>query len=353
LKIIYILDWKFGSQTGVAKKVLQQISFWTKSGLNAELWVMTSSPNSWLKEPKVTKLFTYRNIWERGRLRTSIYRELDPSVHLVYFRIGFFTPFQIIKLLKVRFVIEVNTLDKFELRFRNIFLRIYRKVTDRIIYTNASAVFCVTNEILANVKKDYKVNQNIYCVPNSTKLSKNLRQHNTVNRKPRLIFVGSAGIPWHGLQRIILLAEIFTEYEFFLIGVSLSNPIPKNIKLFGELTGRRLQEIIKQSDVGLSTLGLDFKQMKEACPLKSREYLSYGLPIISGYIDPAFPRGANFIFRIDFTKDVNWEKISRDISKFIKKWMGKKVNPSQLRNIDIVNVERKRVEVLRNVLKRV
>jgi len=37
--------------------------------------------------------------------------------------------------------------------------------------------------------------------------------------------------------------------------------------------------------MGLSTLGLFLKNMDEACPLKSREYISLGLPFIYGYKD--------------------------------------------------------------------
>ena len=43
------------------------------------------------------------------------------------------------------------------------------------------------------------------------------------------------------------------------------------------------------ADVAIGTLSLHTKQMEEACPLKVREYLAWGLPVIIGYKDTEFP----------------------------------------------------------------
>ena len=38
--------------------------------------------------------------------------------------------------------------------------------------------------------------------------------------------------------------------------------------------------------------------MKEACPLKSREYLSAGLPVVGSYIDAALPENFPYYYKI-------------------------------------------------------
>mgnify|MGYP003337592267 CR=1 FL=1 len=49
-KINYILDWKFNANSGVAKKVLEQVEFWRSNGLNVDLIVITKHHNlKWWK----------------------------------------------------------------------------------------------------------------------------------------------------------------------------------------------------------------------------------------------------------------------------------------------------------------
>ena len=44
--------------------------------------------------------------------------------------------------------------------------------------------------------------------------------------------------------------------------------------------------MLASADVGIGTLGLHRKSMDEASPLKVREYLAVGLPVLYGYRDP-------------------------------------------------------------------
>jgi hypothetical protein len=59
----------------------------------------------------------------------------------------------------------------------------------------------------------------------------------------------------------------------------------------GPLNRRQISELVESSWIGLSSFALDRNLMMQACTLKVREYLSYGLPVYSGHDD---------IFREDF-----------------------------------------------------
>ncbi|MFX8895379.1 glycosyltransferase family 1 protein, partial [Acinetobacter baumannii] len=55
--------------------------------------------------------------------------------------------------------------------------------------------------------------------------------------------------------------------------------------LHGPLTNIEISQLMSKMWIGLASFGLFRKRMKEACTLKVREYLNYGLPIYSGHKD--------------------------------------------------------------------
>lgn len=116
-----------------------------------------------------------------------------------------------------------------------------------------------------------------------------------------LIFSAARFWPWQGLDR--LLAGI----------AAYSGPLRIVLHLLGEVeagdlaaitrlrqsAGERIQihthgvldavasdAIYRQANLALSTLALHRKAMTEACPLKTREYVARGLPLVYAYQDP-------------------------------------------------------------------
>lgn len=61
--------------------------------------------------------------------------------------------------------------------------------------------------------------------------------------------------------------------------------IEKKIFFMGVLSGDELKHIYELSHIGISSLAPHRKNLTEACPLKSREYIALGLPFISSYYD--------------------------------------------------------------------
>ena len=107
-------------------------------------------------------------------------------------------------------------------------------------------------------------------------------------RHKKLIFVGTPGMNWHGRDRIIALAALLTEFQFFLVGEpeSLSHNISlPNVKYYDKLDQDQLDELIANCDAGFGTMALERKLMVEACPLKVRNYLALGVPVIINYWD--------------------------------------------------------------------
>ncbi len=112
-----------------------------------------------------------------------------------------------------------------------------------------------------------------------------------------LIFVASEFSLWHGLERLLELLESYNGDVFIqlkLIG-NLSNEQREKVEHFknknvsivpvGKAYGKDLDEQMKDGNLAISSLALSIKNMKEACTLKSREYIVRGIPFVYAYKD--------------------------------------------------------------------
>lgn len=95
------------------------------------------------------------------------------------------------------------------------------------------------------------------------------------------------GLQWHGLDILSGLADILKdEIEIHVVGVDGADR--DNIFYYGYLDENEYLKIMSRCHICVGTLALYRKELSEACPLKVREYLKYGFPVILGYRDTAF-----------------------------------------------------------------
>ncbi|MOA45721.1 hypothetical protein D3C78_1681500 [compost metagenome] len=105
---------------------------------------------------------------------------------------------------------------------------------------------------------------------------------------------------------------------------------------------------MQQADVAIGSLALYRKKMGEASPLKVREYLAYGLPVINGYLDTDFPEEVHFILQIP-NEPKNTIKASEAIEKFVQSWRGRRVDRSQIEHLDTVVKEAERLRYMKRI----
>jgi len=74
------------------------------------------------------------------------------------------------------------------------------------------------------------------------------------------------------------------DLDFVLVGGTVQGG-PPNLRSYGTLPQAEADRVMASCTVGLSSLALHRKQMFEASPLKSRNYLALGLPLIQAYED--------------------------------------------------------------------
>jgi len=349
--ITYVLDWKDGPESGVAKKVISQIDAWGNCGIQVKLIVLTTESNSgaWNDVNQVAEVFSYSNYFVRARLRTNIFAGINKNKDLLYCRFGFFLPSQLWYLRKIKFFTEVNTLDSEETKHRSILLKIYRRITDSFVLKKSIVNFCVTNEIVQQLESRIS-KSNFILIPNSINLEKFRTLPPAGKNKLRIAFVGSNNQVWHGVDRIFNLARYLPEIQFIVIGNNSYASDLRNIEFKNALYGTDLLKELKLCTVAISSLSLDANKMKQACPLKSREYLALGLPVIAGYQDVSFPNGANFILQLYFSPNPNWNKLAESVENFAKFWQNRRVSHSDLKSINQQIVERPRIQMISKVI---
>jgi hypothetical protein len=209
-------------------------------------------------------------------------------------------------------------------------------------------IVAVSNELV-----DERIRQSIPVLVQGNGIS--LQEHPTLpsvqNEKPHLVFIAAAGAVWHGVDKILRLAEHFAEWRFDLVGEleALIPDAPSNVVVHGYLTSDKYEAILAQADVALGTLALHRKHMHEASPLKTREYLARGLPTIVAYQDTDFPVPVPYLLQLPNTAD-NVEISLHLIAEFVRTWKSHRVPQHSVSHIDVKHKECERVEFFKNII---
>jgi glycosyltransferase involved in cell wall biosynthesis len=191
-------------------------------------------------------------------------------------------------------------------------------------------VIFVTYELLELYERqsgDSTLSHKSVVIPNGIDVSTyQARKKDNSREVIKLVFIGTPGAAWHGIDVILAIAKkTVGVLEYHLIGVGFAEPsnLPTNVKLYGYLSEMDYRKIVADCDIGIGTLGLKTAGINEASPLKVREYVAAGLPIITAYNDTAFksqnlpewvlqlPNDSNLILR-SLDKIVEFSKKYKD-----------------------------------------
>jgi hypothetical protein len=108
------------------------------------------------------------------------------------------------------------------------------------------------------------------------------------NAIPRLVFIGSPGYIWHGVDKLVEFARRFPDLQVDIIGYDTLpdlRPLPSNLSLHGYLSAEEYQAVLAHADLAVSSLALHRIGLQEASTLKSRECLALGIPVVMAYLD--------------------------------------------------------------------
>ncbi|HOW86855.1 MAG TPA: glycosyltransferase [Candidatus Aminicenantes bacterium] len=340
VRIAYIFIGQIYPQTGVGKKVRGQVEAWKEMGHAVEVFDLPVESIDKGKKLVPSIKMMIRRLREVRRLSEKI-RTWSPDI--LYARAGL-TYYPSLDYLFRDFpvVFEVNTdeIREYKLTYSP-FKYVFFVCTRRRYLSQAAAFICVTKELN---EKYLRYRKPIKIISNGIKLSDYPILHPVEKEHMELVFVGNDDYPWNGIDVICEMAGIFPSWEFNIIGMGKQNGCPRNVHFRGKLSYPEYMYYYQRADVSIGTLALNRKGMKEASPLKVREYLAHGIPVIIGYEDTDFPNGAEFILRI--ASDLSDPRGISAIKEFVMKWRGKRIDRNEVQSINSPIKERERMAFL-------
>jgi len=266
--------------------------------------------------------------------------------HVIYLRQSTVSPSLVLLAASFPTVVEVNSDDLGELGSRAPVRYWYTRLTRDRLLRRARSIVVVTNELARRAGE--RIKRPVAVVPNSIDLGAYPALPVTSNDRPHLVFIGAAGLPWAGVDKIVRLASVFESWQFDVVGPALSELLgaPGNVTCHGPMTRAQYLPIVARADIAIGPLALHRKGLSESSALKVAEYLAYGIPVIIGNAEPAFPQDAPFLLQLPNTED-NVETSREAIGKFVVSWMGRRVDRDAVSAIDSRIVERRRLDLIK------
>ncbi|WP_031426874.1 glycosyltransferase [Flavimarina sp. Hel_I_48] len=362
MKLSYIVEVDPLVHSGIIKKINNQIRIWKGMGHVVQilvLWPKASTTDSikYIEGDYISNKFLDK--LPQGFLNTyatkiigikkveSALRVFQPDV--VYIRQGIWYPGLTSVLKRYRTIMELNTVDFLEMEFYSgLKKNVYLWGKNRIL-ASISGLVAVTPDILKHYK-DLAIPQKV--VSNGIDLRKfEVRSNTDSTPSVNLVFVGSENMYWHGLDKILELANLLPEYQFNIVGYDRKNiesPITDNVKFYGWLSAQELSAVYSKSNLGIGSFGNYHVGKNTDSTLKVLEYLAHGLPVLMGHQDVDF-HDSDFVFKAT-DKDHNFLPISI-IKSFIENNKNRRINPTEIEQVDSSNKERERLAFFEAVAK--
>ncbi len=384
MKLAYLLYLDVEKYDGVTNKVVSQIETWLDQGHEVQLFCVVpkfpthqtplariSSITTFLEEEKVlgASAGLLAGWFKSDKVQKAIITFLTAyNPDLVYYRNTAYS--STIHQVNKRFVTvcEINTLELAEYklqRFNNLkyfFRYLHYILLHRFSFNGVNGIVGVTHEIIDQIKSSGYTSYTAV-VPNSINVSEYLKPRTaeiSVSQIPKLVFIGTPGMSWHGVDRIIKIAEAtLNQLEFHIIGYGEGDfdNAPENVRFYGVLPSNETYRVISSCHIGIGTMALFRKKMDEACPLKVRECLAYRLPMILGYEDTAYitdnttrkAKYPDYILKISNQEEITEEDITR-IVNFCYNNIGRQLSIEDVAPfIDVHLLETRRLEFLQRV----
>ena len=244
-----------------------------------------------------------------------------------------FSTLWLVKKLKGKVLYESNTneIEQLKLKFTGLLKsslwRSYdffcEKYLGPKVLRKVKGVICVTNEIAA-----YQASRIGNAAETKVSIISNGIETNDYEatpfldngRKSNLMMICGNESPWHGLDLIIEQVEKCSlELTFFVVGDIEAKSNSSKIVYTGKLNTLEITNLIKEREItcGIGSLALERAGLFEACPLKVREYLARGLPVVYNYFDTDIDNHEMFRDKYCIKLENGVEKI--DLNQIISK----------------------------------
>ena len=286
MRIAYVAHLNDGNGSGVLEKMISQVAYWRSQGNDVTVLVMTRDPDvAWSARLGDVAVMRYEGWASRMKAMHRMMRRIEaPQPDVVYLRYDLFYPSMLWLGRQAGLVVEVNTDDRREYALGSRKRSVYNSLTRGVILRLARACVFVTSELGRSPSfASFRGRREV--ISNGIDLADYPELPAPAGERPRLAFVGSLGQPWQGTDKVLSLASLRPEWDFDLVGPGATPFAPQCHLAWVARPGGRVGRPGRRRR-GNRTPALHRKAMDEACPLKVREYLAVGLPVLYGYSDP-------------------------------------------------------------------
>ena len=264
---------------------------------------------------------TYQNRLIYQALNLFLDKHIHKYTHIIFrYPLASYSLFKLVKKHKNKIVFEHNTkeIEEIELQSKNFrnslsfsikpgyfvyllergyFQTWQEKYYAKKIFQYAHSGIAVTYEI-ANYEMSRCKTYHVSVITNGIEIEPcHLRILHPFNgNELNMFMLLGAGASWHGIDRIIKSLECYkgeknitldlighlSELDLKLISEST---VKNQITVITSVNAIDLNDLLNQYHIGIGTLSVYKKSLNEATPLKTREYVARGFPIVLGYTD--------------------------------------------------------------------
>ncbi|MCK8487312.1 glycosyltransferase [Paenibacillus sp. MBLB2552] len=368
MRIAYLIHWNEGPDSGVFKKIISQALTWKALGHETALFLFSRGTAPVWGEAETGGLPVFREVYHDRLGRTARFKALSAQVRawrpdVIYHRFDLYYPSLPRLLRDYPSVLEINSNDVGELALEGGSLsprRLYHLLTRGLVLAAAGGFVFVSGELaeadgFRRYVKSYTVIGNGIPLDQFAAGQERGEALTHDGMEPvRFVFMSSPGQAWQGLDEIARLAAAKPDWRFDIIGPERAEleaaklQAPANLVFHGHMTRERYQPLLDRADLAIGTLALYRKGMEEASPLKVREYLANGLPVIAAYRETDFPEPVMFFLQLPGEPENVIRHLSA-IENFARYWRGRRVEREHVRHLDVSVKEAARVAYMRRV----
>ncbi len=291
MKILYITEQDLDNNSGVTHKVLGQVSVWVSKGHDVEAVNLNTLQiyNARTKEfgylgkpvPSHSQLRTFSNLWRNSSAVYDYVCQRDFDV--VYTRYFPWTySFSLIGS-RSKLIFEINGDQDEEYKNRSFVALLYYRMTKRLTYLSAKGAIFVSHELSGRFSHHFPANKVIGNGIDDELFQFPITAEVSGSGVLNLVFTGSSQLNWETQNELMNFMAGRNDFHLHVIGNEGINT--ENVTFYGKVSRQKNLEILAKADVAISTLNFYLRGIHEGSPLKSREYLALGLPMIAGYED--------------------------------------------------------------------
>lgn len=279
----------------------------------------------------IPQVISSKKIFVALHLRRSLYKwlkEIEQNFDLILIRYPVHDPWLVnyIHRSKVKIGLIHHAIEEAELRSEGGIIGITRSwlenVIGPLILNKAHVLIGLTPEILTyQISRSKKLSNSFITYPNGG----NSTETPSLDRRadqPELLFMASKFSAWHGLDRLLnAMRKDKSSFKLHLVGSLSGDELlrarqDRRVVIHGTLSREEIKQLSGPMWLGLSCFALERQGMMQACPLKTRDYLSMGIPVYGNHAE-VFSSDFKFYKQgpVDVTEILQTAHVWRNVSR--------------------------------------